>query len=291
MPGSAGRGSAAIAGRPVPVTLGSPRFVTSDAGRFRCIHAWFPPGALLEPHVHDRATFGVMVGGGFELGFSSPAIRRRSLECRPGTVFTEPAGETHRNHVGPGGASVVVVQVDPDSTEAAAGRVRALLLDRINHFRSERIALRARRLARELRHGDRLAALALESLALGMLVDAARHDHRWTRSAGPPPWLDRAEEYVRAHFRDALRIADIAAVVGVHPAHLASTFGEVHGVPLGTFVRRLRLEWAAERLARTDTPIAAIACDAGFSDQSHLTRAFKRHTGRTPAAYRRAARR
>ena len=283
----------AVAGRSraVPVTMGSPRFVTNDAGRFRCTHAWFPPHATLEPHVHDRATFGVMLGGGFELGFSSPAIRHRSLDCRPATVFTEPAGETHGNRVGAAGATVVVVQLDPEAADLAAGPVRALLLDRINHFRSERIALRARKLARELHQGDRIAALAIESLVLAMIVDAARRDDRWTRSTGPSAWLDRAEEYVRAHFRDPIRIADIAAAVGIHPAHLASTFSDVHGVPLGTFVRRLRLDWAAERLTRTDAAIASIACEAGFADQSHLTRTFKRYTGRTPAAYRRAARR
>jgi AraC-like DNA-binding protein len=48
------------------------------------------------------------------------------------------------------------------------------------------------------------------------------------------------------------------------------------------------LEWATTRLGETDEPIAQIALDAGFADQSHLTRAFKQHTGLTPAEYRRA---
>jgi AraC family transcriptional regulator len=274
--------------RAVPITMGSPRFVTIEVARFRCTHAWFPPDTTLEPHTHDRATFGVMVRGGFDLTFSSPAIRRRSLECRPGTVFTEPAGETHGNGVGSGGASVVVIQIDPDAADSTIGALRPLLTERINHFQSQRIAQRATTLAREIRGRDRLAALAIESLVLGMLADAGRHDTRWTRSHGPPPWLDLAEQYVRANFRESLRIADIAEAVGVHPAHLATMFSEVHRVPLATFIRRLRLDWASDRLARTDASISSIAASAGFADQSHLTRAFKEYTGHTPAAYRKA---
>lgn len=274
----------------MPVTMGSPRFVTTEVDEFRCTHAWFPPGAELDAHIHDRATFGVMLGGGFDLRFTSPAIRRRTLECRAGTVFTEPAGETHGNLIGTGGASVLVVQIDPDASDSKIEPLRPLLVERINHFRSGRIAATARRLVRELQASDPLADLAVESLALEMLVEAGRCDDRWGPEDGEPAWLARAEAYVHDNFLASLRIADVADAVGVHPAHLASVFRRVHGVPLGTYIRQLRLEWAADRLADSSDPIAAIAYEAGFSDQSHLTRAFKRHTGRTPGRYRRSHR-
>ena len=268
--------------------MGSPRFVTADVDELRCTHAWFPPGAELEAHIHDRATFGVMLGGAFDLAFTSPAIRRRRLECGPATVFTEPAGETHGNSIGTGGASVLVLQIDPEARDSKIEPLRPLLVERINHFKSGRIAATARRLARELRAPDGLSELAIESLALEMLVDAARRDDRWDASGDEPAWLPRAEAYVREHFRGPLRIADVAETVGVHPAHLAAVFRRVHRVPLGTYIRGLRLEWAADRLAHSSDSIAAIAYAAGFADQAHLTRAFKKHTGRTPGRYREA---
>jgi AraC family transcriptional regulator len=272
--------------RAVPVTMGSPRFVTNEIERFRCTHAWFAPGTDLEPHNHDRATFGVILEGSFDLTFTNPAIRRRPLECRPATVFTEPAGETHGNRIGTGGASVVVIQIDPDAGDSMIEPLRPLLVDRINHFSSERITLRARRLAQELRRSDPLSRLAAESLALEMLVDAGRHDLRWTRSDAAPAWLNTAEDFIRAHFREPLRIADVAAAAGVHPAHLACVFRDAHHVPLATFIRRLRIEWAADRLAHSDDPIPSIAYAAGFADQSHLTRAFKTYSGETPGTFR-----
>jgi len=268
--------------------MGSPRFVTRDVDALRCTYAWFPAGAELDTHIHDRATFGVMLEGGFDLTFASPTVRRRKLECDPATVFTEPAGETHRNSIGTGGASVLVVQIDPDGKSSMIEPLRPMLVDQINHFRSGRIAATARRLARELRAPDPLSDLAMESLALEMLVDAARRDDRWKALGGEPVWLARAEEYVRENFRRSLRIADVADTVGVHPAHLASVFRRVHRVPLGTYIRRLRLDWAADRLVHSSDSIAAIAYAAGFADQAHLTRAFRKYTGRTPGRYRKA---
>ncbi len=61
-------------------------------------------------------------------------------------------------------------------------------------------------------------------------------------------------------------------------------------MPLGTYMRRLRVEWAADRLAGSDLPISTIAFRAGFADQPHLTRTFKSETGWTPGQYRKAHR-
>jgi AraC family transcriptional regulator len=81
-------------------------------------------------------------------------------------------------------------------------------------------------------------------------------------------------------------LAELAALARVHPVHLARSFRQHYGVSIGEYVRRLRLEWAAAQLAATQTPIALLAAQAGFADQSHFTRAFKRHTGLTPGRYR-----
>jgi AraC family transcriptional regulator len=56
------------------------------------------------------------------------------------------------------------------------------------------------------------------------------------------------------------------------------------------YIRRLRLEWAAERLRKREESLAQIASAAGFADQSHFTTWFKRQFGTTPAAFRAASR-
>jgi len=63
-------------------------------------------------------------------------------------------------------------------------------------------------------------------------------------------------------------------------------FHERYGTSIGEYVRNARLDWAASRLVCGDEPLAALALEAGFADQSHLTRQFKRAYGLTPARWR-----
>lgn len=59
---------------------------------------------------------------------------------------------------------------------------------------------------------------------------------------------------------------------------------------MGDYLRRLRLNEVARRLALGRGPIAALAAELGFSDQSHCTRAFRAEFGIPPGRYRRAFR-
>jgi AraC family transcriptional regulator len=76
----------------------------------------------------------------------------------------------------------------------------------------------------------------------------------------------------------------------VHPTHLARTFRRFHGRSMGDYVTGLRVQHVCRALAQTETALAKIAADAGFVDQSHLTRVFRDALGTTPAKYRRAHR-
>jgi AraC family transcriptional regulator len=71
----------------------------------------------------------------------------------------------------------------------------------------------------------------------------------------------------------------------VHSVHLARQFKRTFGWTVGDYVRRLRVEFVCQQL-ETGKPLAELALRAGFSDQSHLTRIFKRFTGQTPGEYR-----
>ena len=275
--------------RPVPVHMGSPRFRTHEAHSSLVTHLWFPPGAVLEPHVHDRPTFAVILAGGFDLAFTNPVVQPSRLSCPPGTILTQPAGERHANRISARGARGVVLQPHADGGVLPGRCLR--LLDRITVFRDRLIGYAARALTREMELADDVTPLAIESLVLDMLARAARLGEPYGALRGrPPAWLRRAEEFVHDHFREPVRIRDVAGAAGVHPAHLAAVFRSVHDVPLGVYVRRLRVEWTMDQLLHTDTPIATIAAGAGFADQSHLTRAFRRMTGSTPAQYRAARR-
>jgi len=264
--------------RNVPVTMGSPTFRALELDGFGVTEAWFPAGEVLARHTHDRACVAVMMEGSFDLQLTGKAYH-----CAPASVFTEPAGESHANFMGTGGAHVVVVQPDPTRRELL--RPFAALLDQPTHWHHARLAEQAARLARELDGPDNLSPLAAEGIVLDMLVSLARIDA--TRPGRPPRWLLQAQELLHARFTEPIRTEELANTVGVHPAHLARGFRIHFRVSMGTYLRRLRLDWAAGELLRSSAPLAAVALAAGFADQSHFTRFFKRHTGLTPNAYRR----
>jgi len=248
-----------------------------DTETFALTEAWFPARRVVPRHYHGRACVAFMLGGSFELRLTG-----HTHSCPPASVFTEPLGEPHANYMGSAGAQVIVLQPDPARPELPS-RLRAIF-ERTSHQHHAGLTERAARLAQELDAPDDLAPLAAEAIALDLLVMMARIEGAKLKS--PPSWLLRAQELLHERFAGPLRISEVAQAVEIHPAHLARTFRAHFNVSIGSYGRRLRLEWAAVALGRSDSSLAAIALAAGFADQSHFTRAFKRQLGITPSVYR-----
>jgi len=260
----------------VPVTWGSQSAATLEVGALRFMELRFPSALVLPSHAHERPTLAVVINGGFETSLASDVT-----VCGRSSLRIEPAGSLHTNRFGATGAHIVVVQPDPRSPLLApVGDA----LSRVDHRRDEHADRIGHAIASELRHRDAVSPLALQGLGLELVASLARAS-RTPRSA--PPWVVRATDLIHDRCLEALRIETIADSVGVRPSELVRAFRVFHGVPIGTYARRLRLEWVARRLAESDEPIVALAHEAGFADQPHLTRAFRAFSGLTPARYRR----
>jgi AraC-like DNA-binding protein len=99
----------------------------------------------------------------------------------------------------------------------------------------------------------------------------------------------RARDYLREHFRDPVSSAELAAVARLSAFHLSRVFRREVGLPPHAYQNQLRVHYARS-LIRTGRPLADVAQSAGFADQSHLVRQFRRTFAVTPGAYRAAAR-
>jgi AraC family transcriptional regulator len=262
------------------VTYGSPSFRVADFDGFQVSDITFSAGLVLPPHTHERAVLAVTLSGHW-----NSVIRGRARDCSQGIVLTEPAEERHANQFGSAGARVVLVQADPLREEVL--RSCRQLLEEINVIRPAEAGSIARRIAMELAAPDGLSALAVESAALELFLVSARATA--PRRTSRPAWLLRARELAEDRFLKDWSLCEFAAQLGVHPAHLSRAFRREYGSPLGSYIRRLRLQWAAKQLASTHVPISEIALQAGFADQSHFTRAFARFAGLSPGNYRRSA--
>ena len=243
------------------------------------LHASFDSHAY-PAHTHDEWTVLLVDEGVVEY-----TLHRSEHRTNPSTVTLLPP------HVPHDGSSALpgrpfrkrVLYLDagwlpPEAASASVGQpivenqdvvraVRALhdsVLDVHEHFSTEVLLLELRE--RLLQHG--------------------RSDQRVTPS--DPPLARRLRELLDDRLTESYTIEEAARVLGAHPSHLVRTFSRAYGIAPHRYVigRRLQL---ARRLLLGGEPPSSAAAAAGFYDQAHLTRHFRRVLGVTPASFARAS--
>lgn len=263
----------------IDVVTGHSRANRADLGRMRVSVAAFPAAYEIPSHYHDRACISVVMAGLFKERFPG-----RLVECGQGSVLTKPPGERHVDRWGNGEARHVIIEPDPTRhEELGSGRWAAETVSFAEDAVCHGIA---RRIAHELCHPDEVTQLALEALALELLVRLTRVGTGRTESSLRPPWLNRVRDRIHDCAGETLSLDELAGSAGVHPSHLSRTFSAHFGVGVGEYQRRVRLARTRRELEETDLPLSVIAFRNGFSDQSHMTRQLRNATGLTPARYR-----
>jgi AraC-like DNA-binding protein len=268
------------------------RYWRSEDEPLEAMHAHFREH-VYHRHTHDTYSFGVT-----ESGAQSFTCRGAAYTSAAGMVMAFNPDDPHDGrsaaghgfsyrmiHVGPGLVAEVLADI--------GGRPAGPPLFAAPVVADPGLAAALRRLhdaltgpATPLERSERLTA------ALGRAARAA---------AGRPPGPARvsAAETLRIarRVRDLLDGDyaapvcgdDLAAAAGCSRYAAYRAFRSVAGLAPGEYQRQLRLRAARRALAR-GTPPGQAAADAGFADQAHLNRWFRRCYGITPAAYARAAR-
>lgn len=232
----------------------------------------------LPRHSHERAYFVLVIKGNFREEYE-----QRHRMCRPSTLIFRPAQEVHRDYFNDEEARCLNIELQDQWLRDISNATKAF--DDSADFTGEFFSHLSSRLYNEYRLMDAASSLAIEGLLLEIAAQASRSFLRPSVKAGQT-WIRRAEELMRSEFREPLTLSMISKALDVHPVHLATTFQKVYGFSVGEFIRRLRVEYACSELANSDRPIIKIALTAGFYDQSHFSRTFKRVMGMTPAQYR-----
>jgi AraC family transcriptional regulator len=248
---------------------------------FIVTQARYSKGFRIGRHEHSLPGLTFVLDGDFTERFANGAHA-----CDRGTLIVKPPDAAHSDAFGGAGARCLIVEVEPWRYRAL--REHASALDDLVVEHGGRLAGLAESVSRELAAPDALTPLAVEALVLDLLVELGRAEMR-RRAA--PGWLAPLRDLLEAEFRRPLVLGDVAARVGVHPSHVARVFRRHFGVSVGEYVRRLRVEHVARALATTSMPLGEIAAEAGFADQSHMSRAFSVATGFTPARFRAGVRR
>lgn len=112
----------------------------------------------------------------------------------------------------------------------------------------------------------------------------ATFDSPFKMSAREPQAVQTVKDFLHAHYKDSVSLAVLSALTGLNRSYLIRSFTKSVGIPPYSYLIQIRVH-AAKRLLASGTSPVDTALEVGFTDQSHLTRHFKRITGITPASY------
>jgi AraC family transcriptional regulator len=231
-----------------------------------------PPGQRIEAHAHDWPVLTLFRVGGYheageggEIAFDGPSV-----------VF-QPAGAAHADEIGSAGLETLAMTFDPAWLGPDA---RAALPSRTCWRLGGPLCFAARDLGAVWLSSDTTEP-ALRMATFGFLVAMGS---AWARIESPP-WVDTIEGCLD----DEMPMAVIARRVERHPAWVARAYRAWRGEGMGERVRRRRVERATLRLRMSEAPLADVAAECGFCDQSHMNRSFRAVLGRTPLEVRREA--
>jgi AraC family transcriptional regulator len=229
----------------------------------------------LPSHAHQAGFVSLMLEGEYRetAGF-------KQFGYQPFSCVYHPPNMDHRDEVGHTGVTLLTLEFKPelfDAMDFAAVNLRPII-----DLSGNRPAWELMDLYRRISAGH-ASQLDLESRAVALAFSIVRCSARVPRDLRS---LQRACEFVHAHFGENLTLAQVAHAAGLHPVYLGQIFRQEFGETLGEYLNRIRVRAAAERLANSDLPLSDIALDFGFYDQSHFTRVFRQLTGATPGMFR-----
>jgi len=252
-----------------------------EACGFRLTESVYAPGLKLPRHSHELAKFCFVISGDYVEASGGRAFKRRPL-----SLIFHPPDTTHSEaHNAPGSHFLVEV----DARWLSYAREYHASLDRPVEF-SDGVPIHAvMQLYNEFRYSDTVSPLAIQGLAFELLAETSRRSLN-ERLQYPPRWLGQVTEKLRERFQENISLDELARDAGIHAVHLARVFRKFNRCTVGEYVRRLRVEYASRQLSTSDAPLSEVASAAGFADQSHFSRVFKRHMGMLPTQFRAAFR-
>lgn len=245
------------------------------------------------PHAHEEFAIGVVETG------RGVMRHARGIEEHPaGAIILVPPGLAHEGEVADADGMSYRMFYLPRGYLTRAAERAGYPAGASPCF--ARIALNDPELAEQLvALHTRLEATPRTSAALATALDdilftlVSRHADSWQREtsadAHASPGVRQVRQFLNTAFTRSVSVDEMSRVAGLSPCYLIRAFRRTYGLPPYTYVEQLRVQHARE-LIETGVTISAAAAAAGFSDQSHLTRRFKRTLGITPGVIARRAR-
>jgi len=88
--------------------------------------------------------------------------------------------------------------------------------------------------------------------------------------------IDQALEYIKKHYTEKISADQLSMEVGLSKEKLQAGLQILKGQTLARYIQQVRLEKAKEILTNTNDPVKAVADAAGFVNESHFCKVFKK---------------
>jgi AraC family transcriptional regulator len=248
------------------------------AGPFVVTESVFRGGSKLPMHSHESSYFTFTLKGSYHERYGS-----QSRLCTPGTGVGHPAHENHSQVFDREPALLMRLALAENASESSVN----IEVDQPAALTSPLLARAVWQLHHELQRCDGYTETIVEELAYELAGCTLRSTGL---NGGSRKRARHAQTLIRSSLRCPAPIAVIAAELGVSRATLYRDFKCAFGCSPGEYVRRARIDVAVDALSKSRRPVADIAAECGFYDQSHFDRCFKFALGVSPSAYRRSVR-
>jgi AraC-like DNA-binding protein len=230
-------------------------------------------------HMHEQ--FGI---GLIHRGAQKSLSGRGMVEAGAGDTITVNPGEVHDGMpIGDHGRAWRMLYLAPD---LIADTIADIEDGRTGQFEFHRPVLGERRIAGRFETLYRALTTGTEIIgreeALLSLIATLRPQRRSFTPA--PSNIDRLRALIDADPARPLTLADLAAESGLSRFQVLRSFARAYGLTPHAYILQRRVNLARRLIARR-TDLAEAALAAGFSDQSHMTRLFRRTFGVSPGAY------
>jgi AraC family transcriptional regulator len=118
------------------------------------------------------------------------------------------------------------------------------------------------------------------------LTDPTPQHGAFARGGLTPRQIGKLKAHIEAHTTDEIRVGDLASMVALSKSHFIRAFKTSFGETPHAHIVRQRLLKAKAMMLNDSEPLARIAADCGFADQSHFCRRFRQATGCSPRQWR-----
>jgi AraC family transcriptional regulator len=215
-----------------------------DANHLTFSESQYAGGNTIPLHSHENPFFCLILDGQ-----STETVAGESRLNAPSALVYHPAEEPHANEWHSDGRCF---HIEIGVKRWAELTREARLLTNSSVFLGGTIVALAHRIHHEFANADAFSGLVLDGLVLQLLGEASRPSDGELRM---PRWLWRVRELLHESYDSSLTMSDIADSVGVHPAHLSRTFRKFFRQTPGEYVRRMRVEAAANLLAKSSSQL------------------------------------